>query len=183
MELFEIRRRNGVLEVGRGRFGRVVHAATRFLFWFPIGLLGISFVFLPDYLGQYREQSAQAGAFWWVMVGVAAFIAAIGAFVRFSRRDVWGFDADEGVVVFRARPMIGPSAEASVELDRLQSIDVRSRSWPGKSAVELSIRGRRTETLAETRLGAARLEGVVEALRAFVDEHEVAVDFREDATG
>lgn len=180
MDLFEVRQGDSTLELGRGRLGRVTHAATRFLLWFPVGLLAVSAVFLPDYLGHYRAEESVGGIFWWVMAAVAAFIAFIGAFVRFSRRDTWVFDVPAERVVFRARPMIGQSATATIELERLERVAFRARSAPQASTIRLEFRGHRDETLAETHLGAERLRPVFASLESFVDRYGLEVDCEQE---
>lgn len=178
MNLFRVCDDDDVLEVGRGRLGRMTHAATRFVLWFPVGLVAVSAVFLPDYLGHYRAEESVGGIFWWVMAAVAAFVAFIGAFVRFSRRDTWLFDVAGERVVFRARPMIGRSATATIELDRLERVRFQAQGAPKESSIRLEFRGHRDELLAETHLGADRLREVYRAIETFVDRYglEVACD-------
>lgn len=174
--MFETDQTGECLEIRRSAAGRVAGAVARFAVWMPVGMAALSILFLPDYLGQYREQEPVPGLFWAVLGAISAFVALIGALVKFLRRDLWVVDAEADRLVFETHPLVGTPSQGTVELDRLERVVLeRGDRWE-VSAVGFELRGYPNETLGRTRLGGAELDKLVDTIESFVDEHELEIE-------
>lgn len=183
MELYKSSREDGRVVVEPTTAGRLAGAAVRFAIWAPVAMFGLSLMFMPDYLCQYREQEPVPGMFWMVMLVGAAFIGALGAFVKFARRDVWAFDAEAQEVVFEANPLFGQSARTAADLDQWTALRAERSAMPGRSSIAVGLAEHPDERICESRFGWSPLSGVWEDLVAFVDDQRLDVELAETSSG
>lgn len=181
MQFYDVDHKDGALAVEHTKVGRLADGAVRFAVWAPLAMLGLSLLFMPDYVCQYREQQPVPGMFWGVMAAAALVIAVIAGFVRYARRDTWVIDAREGVLVFRANPIVGPSAEASAELSDLRRIRARRVGPLRVSGVAVELDGDPDEAICRSRFGWSTVSNVYRELETFAEEHELEVDFKSDS--
>lgn len=182
MEFYEVERSDGAVAVRQTTPGRLAEAFVRFAVWGPLAMVGLSLLFMPDYVCQYREQQPVPGMFWGVIGAAALVIAGMAGFVRYARRDTWILDAREGQLVFRADPLIGPSAEATAQLSDVQAIVARQVSFPRVSGVAVELDGQPDEAICTSRFGWSTVSNVFGALETFVDAHDLDVDLQHDST-
>lgn len=176
MNLYDVRRTDGRLEIGQTTAGRLVDGLMRFVRWVPLAAGGLGLMFLPDYMCHYREQAAGGGAFWFTILLGALFIGVVGGFVKFSRRDTWVFDAEEAQITFLARPLIGQSAEASIGLSRWEGLYARQSTLMQTSAIELKLADGHEEEICHSPIGWPMLEEPWEQIEAFVRDRQLDVD-------
>jgi hypothetical protein len=181
MQFYDVERRDGALAVEHTRLGRLADGVVRCAVWAPLAMFGLSLLFMPDYVCQYREQQPVPGLFWGVMAAAASVIAAIAGFVRYARRDTWLLDVREGVVVFRANPLVGPAAEASAELSNLSLVRARRAGPLRVSGVAVELDGHPDEEICESRFGWSTVSNVYRELKAFAEEHRLDVDFNSNS--
>ncbi|MFB6350893.1 MAG: hypothetical protein ABEN55_12730 [Bradymonadaceae bacterium] len=159
--------------------GRLAAAAMRFARWTPIAAFGLGLLFMPDYLCHYREQQAASAMFWVVIGAGALFIGAVGAFVRFSRRDRWTFDSRSGEIVVEAQPLVGRAASATADLGEWRGLEAVRSPMLSQSRIELRFDDRPDEEICESRLGWATIADVWDELDTFVGESGLNVDIDE----
>jgi hypothetical protein len=176
MNLYDVRRTDGRLEIGQTTAGRLVDATMRFVRWVPLAAGGLGLMFLPDYMCHYREQAAGGGAFWFTILLAALFIGVVGAFVKFSRRDTWVFDADEAQITFLARPLVGQPAEASIALSRWTGLFARPATLTRQSAIGVRLTDGREEEVCHSPIGWSMLQEPWEQIEAFIEDRQLDVD-------
>jgi len=181
MDLYDVERRDAAIAVEQTVAGRLAEGLVRFAVWAPLAMAGLSLLFMPDYVCQYREQQPVPGMFWGVMAVAAFVIAGIAGFVRFSRRDTWVVDAREGALVFRADPLIGPSAEATAQLSEVRAIRMRRAGFPRVSGIAVELDGHPDETICTSRFGWSTVSNVSEELEAFLGAHDLEIDLHHDS--
>ena len=178
--MYETHRDGDRLAITPTSAGRGTAATIRFLLWTPVAMLGFTILFMPDYLCQYREQQPVSVAFWVVIGAAALFIGAVGAFVRFSRRDRWTFEAGADEIVVEADPLVGRSARASAAFGEWTGLRAVRSPLFGRSRIEAVFRGDRPdEIVCESRLGWATIADVWKELATFVEDAELDVDLDE----
>mgnify|MGYP006281165179 CR=1 FL=1 len=176
MDFYSTERDDGCLRVEQTVAGRLANAGARFVIWAPVAMGGLSILFMPDYVCHYREQADVPGLFWAVLAVCALFIAAVGAFVRFSRRDSWSFDAGRREIVFRAQPMVGRSAETTADLSDWTGVYGESGPLFSRSMIGVTFGDRHGEVICESRFGWAPIENVYDAFESFVRERNLDVE-------
>ena len=180
MNFYSVEHDGAQVVVGQTVVGRLAEAAVRFAVWTPMAMFALSILFMPDYVCHYREQEPVPGMFWGVIGGMALFVGAVAAFVRFSRRDAWMFDPGRGEIVFQAMPLVGRSAEAAIDLSDWESLIVRRVGFPRVSGVAIAIEGRPDEIVCSSRFGWATVSGVADALEEFAEKQGLKVDIEEE---
>ncbi len=183
MQLYTTTRQESRVIVEPTLGGRLVAAAVRLVVWTPVAMVGLSILFLPDYLCQYREQQPVPGMFWMVIGAGAVFLAAIGAFVRFSRRDRWVFDAEADEIVFRAEPLVGPTTRTAAGLGEWTRLKARRAGMWDRSRIEIGLEEHPAEPICESRFGWGALQEIWEDLVAFVEQAGLDVEIEETPAG
>jgi hypothetical protein len=166
------------LEIRATLGGRLAAAAVRFAVWTPLGMAGLSVLFLPDYLGQYRQDEPVTGLFWAALAGLAVFAGLIAAGVRLMRRDIWLLSPDRDAIVFATQPLVGRTRESHIDWSELTSVDWRPRGFGRSSTLSFQFEGHPEETVASTRLGAEPIAPMFDKIKAFLAEHRPDVEVR-----
>ncbi len=169
-------RDNGAFNIGQTPAGRAAAALERFVFIFPLIVLGGSIFFLPDYLGRYREQEPMPGFLFLALVISAAFIGLVASVLRFFRNDLWVIDTQEGMLVYQAsRVLRGGFDQAGIELDMVERFIVKLEDSPKDSGMYVRVEGEGTERVVESRFGARSIEEAADELRAFLDDKGIDI--------
>lgn len=176
MQHYEVEHIDEGLEIRATLRGRLAAATVRFVIWTPLVMAGMSVLFLPDYLGQYRQDEPVTGLFWAALAALAVFAGLIAAAVRLMRRDVWLLSPQREAVVFATRPWVGRARESHIDWAELDSVEWKPRRMGRRSMLSLRFDGRPPETVATTRLGADSIAAVFETLKRYLAEHRPDVD-------
>ncbi|QDG53969.1 hypothetical protein FIV42_25470 [Persicimonas caeni] len=169
-------RDNGTFNIGQTPAGRAAAAMERFVFIFPLIVLGGSIFFLPDYIGRYREQEPMPGFLFLALVLTALFIGLVASTLRFFRNDLWVVDAGEGMLVYQASRVFGKGFEqAGIELDMVERFIVNIEDAPRDSEIFVRVDGHGTERVISSRFGVESVREAADELKAFLDDKGIDI--------
>jgi hypothetical protein len=174
MKYFRLEQTDEKLTLEETTRGRLAAALGRFAVSFPLVFLGLSFFFIPDYIGRYAEAEPVPGLFWLVVFAVAILIALILATLRFVRFERWTFDRKKGEIVYQTHGLYGAGVEAAVKLDQITRVGLERRSPPLESFVVIDLTDGHREIIARRRGAIVELETIVTSVEALLGPAQLA---------
>src|SRR5690554_4203023 len=162
------------LELGRSAWGRARAGLGRAALTFPLGMLALAVVLLPDYLGRFRHTEPVAGLYWASLALMALLLAVIVGAVGSLRRELWIFDGPARELRVRVS-LIAGTQEAAVPLRDIQRLELVEGGRGGFASLDVILAEDRRETLAKGYFLAERLEDVGEATCDYLKKHRFQV--------
>lgn len=175
MKYFQIEETREGLTLEETVRGRMAAALGRFAVTFPLVLAGLSFFYIPDYIGRYRAEEPVVGIFWAVVFGFALLIGFVLAALRFVRLERWVFNRQTRELSYETQGIYGPGQGASVGLEKILSAEVQLRSPPFHSLIVFELADGHRETVARSRVSPEEIKALAERLEAFFGKLNLAV--------
>ncbi len=164
----DIEERGDTLTLRQTRWGRLMAALYRAVVVFPLVMLALMVVFMPDYIFRFAEEEPVTGLFWAAFAGLALLVAGLASTMRYLRRDRWIFDGSSRMVVAEMATLWGEPGRGEADLRELESMGLMRRRWPKKSALILRLKSGREETVFSGRGMGAELESVADSIMEFL---------------
>lgn len=174
----EIETGSDSLTLTHTRWGRLVAALYRGLWLFPLVMLGLMVVFMPDYVFRFAEEEPLPGLYWAAYAALALLVAALASTLRYLRSDQWKFDGSSRVVAAEVSALWGEPGRGEADLRDVEAFSLARHRWPKKSELKLHLESGEQEVVFARRGGADELEAVADEIMEFMRRHRYHVELR-----